>query len=619
MKKLYITISFILINSILSAQTKKTTEADKLYQRYEFVAAAKAYLKLVEKKEANTVEYKQLGNCYYNIFNPTEAVKWYAKAIKKTQHPEIYHRYAQMLKAVGNFEEADKQMDQFAILKPNDFRAIQFKNEPNYLERLNNQDKMFDIKDFEMNSNRSDFGAVLYDNTLYLASARKDSGRKFAWNNEPYLEIYNLTYNPDGTFGTPVLVNELNSKYNDGPLAVSADGNTVYFASESLTENVFYNDKAKKTKYGRVSLYRGTKKNGKWEKIVSLPFNSKKYNTSNPSLSKDGKTLYFSSNMPGSIGNVDIWKVAIAEDGSFGKPENLGPQINTEGRESFPYISDDNKLYFSSDSHTGFGCYDIFVTDLDKIEVKNLGKPVNSEKDDFAFTYNKDKKIGFFASNRGGHDDIYIINKLRKINLIATITDAKTGAIIPEATVSILENSLSILEKTTPPEGKITQIIIPENNYEIHLSKPGYTTKNEIITITDEDVINIDIKLDPIEPTITDVEIILQDIYFEYNKSNITHQGANELNKLVKVLNKYPNMEIFAKSHTDKRGSDQYNQTLSERRAKSTAQYIISKGIDSKRISAKGFGESEPKINCIHCTQAEHAKNRRSEFMIVKK
>lgn len=619
MKNIYLTLSVLLITSVLSAQNKNTKIADKLYNRYEFIAASKAYLKLVEKNKADSYVYKQLADSYYNIFNTTEAAKWYAKATEEPQDAETYHRYAQMLKANGNYTEANKQMANFAALSPKDYRAIQFVNDPNYLEKLNNQEKMFTIKNSDINSDKSDFGAVLSDNTLYLTSARNEAAKKFAWNNEPRLDIYMSTLNQDATFSPPVLVNELNSKYNDGPLAITQDGNTLYFATESFKEKVFFNDKDKRTKYGMVSLYKATKTNGKWGNIEALPFNGKKYSTSNPSISKDGKTLYFSSNMPGSIGATDIWKVAIDSDGNFGTPENLGPTVNTEGRESFPFIADDDKLYFSSDSHPGFGGYDIFVTDLNSNQIKNVGKPVNSEKDDFAFSYNKTKKMGFFSSNRIGQDDIYILNQLRKVLLLATIIDAKTGKAVPEALVTILENNKAILEKTTSAEGKINQVLLPENENIIQVSSPGYNKKSQLITLTDNDELALDILLDPIEPIITETEIILQEIYFEFNKSNITQRGATELDKLVQVMKENPELEIIAKSHTDNRGSEDYNKELSERRAKETAKYVVSKGIDSKRISAKGYGESEPKVNCTECTDEEHAKNRRSEFIIVKK
>jgi outer membrane protein OmpA-like peptidoglycan-associated protein/tetratricopeptide (TPR) repeat protein len=618
MKNIYILLIFI--TTLLNAQNKNTKSADKLYDRYEFVDAAKAYLKLVEKNKADGYVYKQLADSYYNVFNATEAIKWYAKAIATKQSSETYFRYSQMLKANGNYLEANKQMQEFARLNPQDYRAVQFLNNPNYLEQLNSLDALFDIKKIDINSDKSDFGAFLADNTLYFASARSKSGKKFAWNNEPYLDIYSSTYNPDGTFSVPTIIEELNSKYNDGPLALSPDGNMIYFASESFRDKMFVKNKEKKTKYGQISLFSAKKMGGKWENIVALPFSSKEYSTCNPSVSKDGKTLYFSSNMPGSLGNTDIWKVAINDDGSYGKPENLGAKINTEGRESFPFIDDTNKLYFSSDSHPGFGGYDIFVVDLNKPEeVKNIAKPVNSEKDDFSFSYNKSKKIGFFSSNRTGQDDIVVLNEIIKLNLKTIIKDAKTNQYIPEATVVIIQNNAPFLEKNSNFEGKTEFVLSPENEYSIKVTKSGYNDYTMPIEKSDKTDLEIKIALIPIEPVITEKEIILQNIYFEFDKSNITQLGANELDKLILIMIENPTMEIDIISHTDNDGSEEYNLSLSERRAKSSAQYLISKGIETNRITYKGQGEIHPIIICNPCTETENATNRRSEFIILKK
>lgn len=623
MKNTYISLSFVLFSSLLMAQNKNTKSADKLFNRYEFVAASEAYLKLVDKNKADDYVYKQLADSYYNIFNTTEAAKWYAKATEeKEQDAETYYRYAQMLKANGSYSESDVQMRKFAALAPSDHRAIAFLNDPEYLQKLNNQAPLFSSKNMDINSEKSDFGAVLADNTLYLASARNKGGKIFNWNKEPFLDIYTANYAEDGSFSSPTAVAELNSKYNDGPVALSKDGNTMYFASESLRKNEFLKDKSKLAKYGQVHLYKATRVNGKWGNIEALPFNNKGYSCSNPSLSKDGSTLYFSSNMPGAIGATDIWKVAIDANGVFGTPVNLGPTVNTEGKESFPFISDDDKLYFSSDAHAGFGGYDVFVADLKTNEAaKNVGKPVNSEKDDFAFSYNKTKKIGFFASNRGGQDDIYIANQLCTLQLITKVVDAKTGALIPEASLAFLENNTKVIDnQKTNAEGIVTSKLACDKGYAIQVSKVGFEDTTQTVNINEEGgIVNLEIPLTPIDPIITEKEILLQEIYFEFDKSNITQLGATELDKLVKIMNENPTMEIAAKSHTDRRGENNYNMSLSERRARSTVQYVISKGISKDRISAKGYGESEPKVNCKPCSKEEFAKNRRSEFLIVKK
>ena len=622
MKKTYITLSFVFAGLVASAQNKDTQAADKLYNRYEYIDAAEEYLKLVSANKADNYVYRQLADSYYNVFNTAEAAKWYAKATEEKQDAEVYYRYAQMLKADGKYDQANKQMEKFAAMAPNDQRAIAFKREPNYIPRLKNQMKLFDSKTMDINSDKSDFAAVLTnDNTLYFASARNTAKKTYGYNDEPYLDLYYATRNADGTYSKPMEVNGVNTKFHDGPATLSADGNTMYFSSETFKDGQFDKDKSKKLKYGKVGLFKATKEGDKWTNIKALPFNNKDYNVGNPSLSKDGKTLYFSSDMPGGIGGSDIWKVAVNGDNDYGTPENLGNKINTEGRENFPFITDENKLYFSSEGRQGFGGLDVFVVDLNAgMEVKNVGMPVNSEKDDFAFSFNTVNKVGFFSSNRGGQDDIYAAIPVCGLQINATAKNAKTGELLNGASVAILDEKNNLIEtKYTTADGFVGYAVDCDKPYTLQVSKEGFVSKTIPVSKKDGGDLPIIAELDPIDVIVTETEVILNDIFFEYNKSNITKEGAFELDKLVQVMKNSPEMVIMVKSHTDSRGTDKFNMNLSERRAKATVQYVISKGIAKDRISGKGYGESEPKVTCDKCSEEEHAKNRRSEFMIVKK
>ena len=347
MRNLYVTLSFVMVSGILSAQNQYTKTADKLFDRYEYVDAAKEYLKLAEGSKADNYVYKQLAESYYNVFNTKEAVKWYAKVVEQKQDAETYYKYAQMLKAEGNFKEADKQMQQFAQLAPNDQRAKTFVSNTNYLPELKGQTKLYDIAKSDVSSDKTDFGAVLTnDNNVYFASARNTSKRNSNFNDEPYLDIYKATYNANGTISEAVAVDNLNTKWHDGPVSITNDGNTMYYGSESFNEKEYVKDKAKKAKFGKIYLYKATKQGDTWSNSKPLPFNNKEYDVRNPSISKDGKTLYFSSNMPDGFGGEDIWKVSVNGD-EYGTPENLGAKVNTEANESFPFVTDDN-VWFSS-------------------------------------------------------------------------------------------------------------------------------------------------------------------------------------------------------------------------------------------------------------------------------
>ena len=621
MKNLYITLSLVVLSITVSAQNAATKTADKLYNRLEYVDAAKEYLKLVENDKADGYVHKQLGDTYYNMFNTTEAVKWYARATETPQDSETYYRYAQMLKANGKYEEANKQMQKFASAAPNDDRAKAFKANPNYIPTLLDKTKRYNVNLLDVSSDKSDFGAVLYDTSLYFTSARNTARKSYGWTDEPFLDIYRADYNADGTITNVIGVSTINSKYHDGPLTMSTDGNTVYFTSDSFRESSFEKDKANKLKLGRNNLFKATKNGDSWGDITSLPFNSKEFSTSNPSLSRDGKTLYFSSDRPGSIGGVDIWKVAVNADGTYGEPQNLGNKVNTEGNESFPFIGDDNKtLYFASSGRPGLGGLDVFQIDLTSGEASNLGKPVNSEKDDFAFTFNESKKVGFVSSNRNGNDDIFGAIPVCSVDVLTVVTDAKTGAILTNATVSILDDKRNVIAtEMSNAKGEVKYNVECDKPYVVQASKDGYEGNTFAVTKSKGPTVKIDAAIQPIDVIVTETEIVLKPIFFEYDKSNITQEGAFELDKLVQVMKNNDKLVIMSKSHTDNRGSDKYNLSLSDRRAKSTVQYIISKGIDASRISGKGMGELEPKVDCgASCTEEQHAQNRRSEFLIVK-
>ena len=623
MKNIYIVLSFVSISITTSAQNMNTKIADKLFGRFDYIEAVKEYSKLVENGKADSYVYKQLAEANFNMFNSAEAAKWYGKATETEQDAETYYRYAQMLKAERKYDEANKQMKKFAAAAPNDLRAKTFNENPNYIPSLLDKTKMYDVKSSSISSDKSDFGALLIDNGLYFVSARSGSGKSYSWTDESYLDIYRADYNSDGSVSNAVAVKQLNSKWHEGPITMSSDGKTAYFASESYKDNITASkDKKANAKYSQVYLYSALKNGDSWGSISSLPFNDKSFSNSNPSLSKDGKTLYFSSNRPGSIGGTDIWKVMVNADGTFGEPQNLGAKVNTEGNESFPFIADDNKtLYFASSGRQGFGGLDVFEIDLSKnSEAINLGNPVNTEKDDFAFTFNESKKIGFLSTNRNGNDDIFFVNPVCAVDALIVVSDKKTGLILANASVSILDDKKNIIAtEMSNSKGEVSYKVECDKAYVIQASKDGYEGNTFAVTKSKGPTAKVDARLQPIDVVITETEVILNPIFFEYNKSNITQEGAFELDKLVQVMKNNDKMVVLAKSHTDSRGADSYNLTLSDKRAKSTVQYIISKGIAASRISGVGKGELEPKVDCGEtCTEEQFAQNRRSEFLIVK-
>ena len=653
MKKILTLLIIALFSyNLIISQNNSTKKADKFFDRLEYVKAAEEYLKLTEKSSDNYIIGK-LADSYYNIFNTREAEKWYSKIINDDPNAVIIFRYSEMLKANGKYKESNIWMSKFSKMKPYDTRAIAFRNTPNYIDKIIKKGKRFNLKNLkDVNTVSSDFGAFRYNNNLYLTSGRKQKGvQNKKYNNytseeEYVLDVFKYDVIND-VYLNETPLDAINSKYHEGIIAFSPTGDTMYFAKETYYSKSYYKDSIVKNDSTRkqvsvINLYRATrctKKEITWKdngncnfnkgwNVTELTFNSAYFSMKNPAMSCDGKTLYFSSDMPGGFGNYDIYKSEIKEDGSLGKPVNLGQKINTEEQEVFPHMCCDNTLYFSSNGHLGLGGLDVFYSkNIDEkwSNVRNVGIPVNSNSDDFAFKMGIDCTNGFVSSNRPGgvgSDDIYAVKKIKRlcdILLESIVIDAKTNTPIDSALTSVSDNTGIINNsKETNSEGIVEYIFECEDEIQLMVSKDGYVGKMLDIKLLDVDPPLLKIKLEPIEELIVEEKIILNPIYFDFDMFNITNQAAFELDKLVAIMKKYPEMVISAESHTDSRGPSSYNKLLSDKRAKSTAQYVVSKGISEERISGIGKGEEDPEIDCESgCSKDDHAKNRRSEFIII--
>ncbi|MBC5864086.1 OmpA family protein [Flavobacterium turcicum] len=621
MKKYILLVLVAIISFSTLAQNKQTKSADDLASGYDYYGAIEAYLTLVRQGNNDLYIKKQLADCYYYIDNFKEAEKWYAQSITSQKDAEVFFRYAQVLKANLKYKEANIQLQRFAQLSPNDSRAQKFGANPNYLDQLERIDAAYEIRKLNINSARSDWGATLYGDVLYFVSARNESKKVYSWNNEPFLDIYQAKRLSNGNFEAPEEVAGLNSDFHEGSVSLTKSGSIAYFTSESFKNDLFKKDKSRRLKFGQVSLYSAKKENDKWTAIAPFPWNNKSYSNGNPSVNGEGTVLYFASDMPGSIGGTDIWKVQINADGSYGQPENLGPSINTAADENFPFIADNDVLYFASNGLLGYGGFDVFsVNALEAAATpKNLGKPVNSEKDDFSFTFNTEKNIAFLSSNRTGQDDIYVLNPICKSNLMVAVKNAKDGAALASTRVEIvMDGQEQIVNQMSDDKGILSYDMTCGKSYKVRILKDGYVTQSKtVIAVAGSNL--VEVALEPIEVIVTETEIILNPIYFYSNRSEITEKGAAELDKLVYVMSQNQKLQIDVVAHTDHRGTDSYNLKLSENRAKATVAYIIEKGIGAERISGKGMGEGAPKIDCKeNCTELEMALNRRSEFLIRK-
>jgi len=613
----------------LTAQSNATKKADKHFNKFQFVEAAEDYLKLATDGDEDAYIYGQLAECYYNVFKTVEAEMWYAKALETSSSPEMIYNYSQMLKANGKYEESNTQLEKFASMRPADQRATAYRANPNYLPKILEKGKKFNVQNLSINSDVSDFGGTLQDGKLYITSARNSNRKTYGWNEEPFLDIYTSTVDSDGAFQMPAIIKEnINTKYHEGTVSFSPDGNTMYFSRESYYDKVFERDSLTKYKISVLNLYKSVKQEGQWSEAEAVSLNGDSYSVKNPSVSADGSTLYFASDKTGGYGQFDIYSAPIDADGSVGEATNMGQKLNTEGQEMFPFISSNNTLYFSSNGHLGLGGMDVFfakVVDGKVGPVRNIGIPVNGNADDFAFSMNEETEEGFVSSNREGgkgSDDIYAIKKLQPIcDVLMTVTvkDSETGLILEGARVDIKDAEGTVFgTKVSNAEGIVEYIIECDIDTILTGSKIDYESGMTTVAGTSEEEVSAELLLTPIDEIILANKVILNPIYFDFDKSNITVQAAFELDKLVQLMTKYESIVISAESHTDSRGSASYNLSLSDRRAKTTAQYVISKGIDASRITGTGKGETTPNVDCGgKCTEEEHQLNRRSEFFIL--
>lgn len=622
----------------IHAQKAQLKKAEKAYDQYAFIDAQQIYLKVVEDGYTSAEIYKKLGDTYYFNGDYKNAAIWYEKLVDEfpdQTEPEYYFRAAQSLKGAEKYVKSDQFMEQFSSMSESKLIIQNFKENKDYLSSILKIEDKYVVERAEINSEYSDFGPSFYNGKIVYSSASGmgfDKIKTHDWNNQPFLNLYVADMDDEGKLsGGSKLSGDINSRFHESSAVFTKDGQTMYF-----TRNNFMEGKKRKDKNDliRLKIYKATKSGeNNWTNIVELPFNSDAYSVAHPALSVDEKKLYFSSDMTGTKGLSDIWYVDILGDNLYGEPVNLGTSINTEARESFPFISMDNVLYFSTDGRAGLGGLDVYYTKLDDYgmpsEIFTLGTPVNSNKDDFGFIINEETKIGFYSSNRGGDagsidDDIYRVRRICEITVTGLVTDEDTGEILPGTLVTILNNDNEVVNTMTVGANATYSFVVDcDKQYTIRGSLEGYHPTEKIIN-TPNETATIDVPLllksaDPCPPNDLGCRLSLQPIYFDFDRYNIRPDAEIELAKILAAMREYPQLVIHIESHTDSRGSHAYNELLSERRAQSTLEWLVSKGISRDRLSAKGYGESRLINECkdgAQCSEEAHQLNRRSMFII---
>lgn len=637
-------IAFVTVTLLLScggAKKGSMQAAREALAKKEFAVAGEnykaVYSKTKNKDEKNEACF-QTAECYYMANDMKNAEGWYKKTVKADpKNVEAQLKLAETIKAQGRFSEAIIEYNNYKKLAPGDTKvdnkirgcelALKWKNEKTRY-------KVENVK--AINSKWSDFAPMYYKkDQLFFTSDREKgaSNKAYGWTANFFTDVYKVVYkvdkkNPNNIkYDMPALVDKdkVNSPYNDGTAAFDSKGGTMYFTQ--------CNGKDGKGKFCRI--WTATLSGQEWTDVKPLEFTSDSFNSGHPSLTKDNQIMYFSSDMPGGEGGKDIWYVTYSKRSkTWGDPVNLGPTVNTDRDEVYPFIHEDGTLYFSSNGHTGIGAMDIFLTTgsgTDWSTPVNMKSPINSGGDDFSIVLSKDKESGYLASNRDGskgQDDIW---RFYMDPLVFTLSgvarDVKTKQILANTFVTLTTSSdTGKIVVKTDASGSYKVNIKPKTDVELFGSHEDYYDSKIAFQTTKGLEVSTDLVQDlDLNPFDYENAIKVEGIYYDLDKANIRPDAAKILDSLVITLNRYPKVRIELGSHTDCRADSAYNENLSQRRADSAVAYIIRQGIDSARLVAKGYGESKLVNDCAcegsyvkkQCTEEEHQMNRRTTVKLL--
>lgn len=627
---------FILSGSQIFAQKGK---ADRLFTAYNYAKAIPYYEKLAAKNNSQaTYAMSRLGDCYRLTSDFKSSAIWYEKAIAPGQaEPAVYFNYAQALRSLGRYDEAALQFAHYATLSPDDKRGNLYAGFSKEIRQWTLPEYIYELTNAEaINSPFADFSPVYYKDGLVFTSDRmaKSGEKRFGWTGAYYLDLFFAPVNKaeEGQVAVPgspsLYAAAINQPYHDGPASFTSDFNTIYFTrvmrkTGELDSSRYYTNKLK--------IFSSTCSDNTWSNPLPFSLNNEAWSVGHPSLSADGQTMYFVSDMPGGLGGTDLYSVARQGEG-WGPAKNLGTTINTFGNEMFPYIHNDSVLYFSSDGHAGLGSLDVFksclVSEAWSVP-ENLKSPVNSPADDFGIVISPSETTGMISSNRQGgkgEDDIYLLTireRLPDSVLVAgLVRDRESLALLPGSTVfawNTVSGDVTILK--TDANGRYQLMVKPGTTFVIKGMKNGFS----------QDCLTLEIPADTKEPTLNSRDLLLgrykidqvfrlENIYYDFDKWNIRSDASTELEKVVAFLNENPGIIVELGSHTDARGSFKYNERLSDKRAESAVAYIISRGIGNGRITAKGYGEYQLVNQCadgVQCTDQEHQDNRRTVIKVT--
>jgi peptidoglycan-associated lipoprotein len=605
MKRLILLLTIIVLVTSYEASAQKhkseraytSFKAGEYYDAIDLFKDAYSKTKKADKNQRTELVF-MIGECYRLTNDPKNAETWYKLAVKSSySKPEAQFWLAESMKKNGKYSNAIDEFKKYKQIAPSDTRADQEIRSCELAEDWTRNPEAYKIDELkDINSKESDFSPAYGRDdfgTIYFTSSRDGvAGKKtHGATGQNFTDIFESKVDKKSKWSTPVPIENINSEFEEGTPAFSSDYKEMYFTRCEA---------GKREKKGCIIMY--SKLNGdKWSDPKNIGLLPDTLVAAHPSLSKDGLTLYFVSDLTGGFGRKDIWKVTRLRSGdAWSKPVNLGPDINTSGDELFPYIREDGTLYFSSDGLIGLGGLDIFKATPQpdgSWAVVNMKPPINSFADDFGITFEDGSEKGLFSSTRKGkgNDDLYTFElPPMRFNVTGLVKDEKTGTPIPSSVVQLIASDGSNLQAETGTGGDFKFALKPDVDYIFLASKRGYLNGKEKETTKGQDK-SRDFMV-TILLTGIDKPIELPNILYDFGKWDLRPESMVSLDKLVETLLDNPNVTIELMSHTDSRDTEEYNLTLSQKRAQVVVQYLIDKGIEPDRLTAKGYGESTPKV-----------------------
>ncbi|WP_163710072.1 OmpA family protein [Mangrovibacterium lignilyticum] len=628
------------------AQNGKVRRADQFYQEQVYAKALPLYEKAYEKNRGNNELLRKMANTAFHADENELALRYYQRLVaRKKDIPADWIAYATVLKKDGNYEESFNWLRKYSALA-NDSLGRNLEDQLIHIKQLYADSVKFSVTPLSVNTSQSELGPVIYGDSLIFSSAGLHSGarRKSYLDQKPYLKIFSAKILPDGELDEPEpFAPQVRTNFHDGPLAIAADGGKMFVTHNQKPRTIHMLSEQTVQLGIRQAVLQG----GQWMPTMDFPFNSKKYSVAHPAVNASGTVLIFASNQPGGYGSTDLY-ISYFDKGAWSEPKNLGPEVNTKGSELFPCWLADGKLYFSSDGLEGLGGLDLFradIVDSAVNHVENLGSPINSPADDFGMALLKDEDIGYFASNRKGgkgQDDLYYFERNNipfPVRMIVSDDNSKEKIQLAEVVVMDSKGD-TIAQSLTNIEGVVNFELLPGDGYTMAVSKRNYFNYRQDFVCKELDSkatesyeialqFNPGTEGDGVHPLYMDMEdgepiqiLEVFSIHYDLSQWFIRTQNYDILNPIIDYLVENPDLEVRIESHADCRGSREFNNVLTNKRAKVVNNFFISRYIRPERIRFKGFGESRLLNICydnVPCDEDEHAVNRRTIIKIVRK